>query len=154
MQVKETADNKTTIANTLAKEVVTTFENLAPTNIQTLRQIYTEDVCFEDPAHGIQGLETLISYFESLYQNLEDCQFKFHKEIASNEDLFLSWTMLIKHKKIRHGKVIRVEGASYLKTRAGKVFYHRDYFDLGAMVYENVPLLGGLIRFIRNRLGQ
>jgi len=154
MQVTETADNKTIIRNTLAKKVVATFESLAPTNIQTLRQIYTEDVSFEDPAHGIQGLETLISYFESLYQNLEDCQFKFHKTVASNEDLFLTWTMLIKHKKNRYGEVIRVEGASYFKTRAGKVFYHRDYFDLGALVYENVPLLGSLIRYIRSRLGQ
>jgi len=154
MQVQETTRYRSVDEHTLAQNVVATFENLDPTNIATLRQIYTEDVCFEDPAHGIQGLETLVSCFEALYQNLDSCQFKFHKKVASSEDIFLSWTLLFRHKKIRQGEVIRVEGASYLKTRDGKVFYHRDYFDLGAMVYENVPLLGGLIRLIRGRLGQ
>ena len=154
MQVSETIDYKVSDPQVLTQEVVETFENLALSNIQSLRQIYTDDVCFEDPAHAIQGLDTLISYFESLYKNLEGCQFKFHKKMASSEDIFLSWTMLVKHKKIRHGEVIRVEGASYLKIRSGKVFYHRDYFDLGAMVYENVPLLGVLIRSIKTRLGQ
>lgn len=154
MQSSETYDYRASDSQTLTQEVVATFENLAPTNIQSLRQIYTDDVCFEDPAHAIQGLETLIGYFESLYKNLEGCQFKFHKKLTSSDDIFLSWTMLVKHKKIKHGEVIRVEGASYLKIRTGKVFYHRDYFDLGAMVYENVPLLGVLIRSIKTRLGQ
>jgi len=154
MQVLETAGSKSINKQTLTQKVVATFENLDPTNIETLQQIYTEDISFEDPAHGIQGLEPLISYFEALFQNLDSCQFKFHKQVASSEDMFLSWTLLFRHKKIRQGEVIRVEGASYLKTRDGKVFYHRDYFDLGAMVYENVPLLGGLIRVIKGKLGQ
>ncbi|WHI49643.1 hypothetical protein P3339_14310 [Microbulbifer sp. MLAF003] len=35
-----------------------------------------------------------------------------------------------------------------------KVFYHEDFYDMGAMVYEQVPLLGSLIRKIKSRLGQ
>ena len=44
--------------------------------------------------------------------------------------------------------------ASYLKTRNGKIYYHRDYFDMGAMVYEQLPLLGRIVRKIKQRLGQ
>jgi len=32
------------------------------------------------------------------------------------------------------------------------VTYHRDYFDLGALIYERVPVLGGLIRGIKGRM--
>jgi hypothetical protein len=68
--------------------------------------------------------------------------------------MFFSWTMLLRHKAIKHGQLIRVEGSSYLKHRNGKVYYHRDYFDLGALVYENVPLIGSLIKLIKNRMSQ
>ena len=154
MQVQETIESAQIHGRSLTEMVVATFESLESSNIESLRQIYTDDVCFEDPAHGIQGLDSLISLFKSLYQNLDGCQFKFHKKVTSDDGIFLSWTMLIRHKKIRKGAVTRVEGASFLRARDGKIFYHRDYFDLGAMVYENVPMLGTLIRVIKSNLGQ
>ena len=60
--------------------------------------------------------------------------------------------MMVKHKRIKRGEIIRVEGASYLKTRGEKVFYHRDYFDLGTIVYENIPVVGAIIRLLRFKL--
>jgi len=37
---------------------------------------------------------------------------------------------------------------SHLKFADGKVISHRDYFDLGEMLYEHIPLLGGVIKSI------
>ncbi|HDY7901818.1 TPA: nuclear transport factor 2 family protein, partial [Vibrio vulnificus] len=54
----------------------------------------------------------------------------------------------------KKGACVEVKGVSHLKFEAGKVIYHRDYFDLGEMLYENLPLLGGIIRAIKQRLGQ
>ena len=49
---------------------------------------------------------------------------------------------------------VRVEGATRLQFDAwGKVCLHRDYFDLGAMLYEQLPLLGPVVRVIKGRLG-
>lgn len=154
MQLLNSVDHVQADTEAMAQTVIKAFENLEPGNLEPLRQIYTQDICFEDPAHGIQGLPQLVGYFESLYKNLNRCQFKFHKTVAADGEIFFSWTMMVEHKKIRRGEVIRVEGASYLKTRGDKVFYHRDYFDLGAMVYENIPVLGAVIRLIRYKLGQ
>jgi hypothetical protein len=33
------------------------------------------------------------------------------------------------------------------------VCLHRDYFDLGAMLYEQLPLLGAVVRTLKGRLG-
>jgi hypothetical protein len=41
-----------------------------------------------------------------------------------------------------------------LRTRNGKIYYHRDYFDMGAMLYEHLPLLGRIIQRLKHRLGQ
>jgi len=130
------------------------YESLDPMDLAQLREIYAEDVCFEDPIHGIQGLEALEDYFGKLFENVEQCRFKFHRSIASRDGIFFSWTMMLKHRTIKRGQLIRVEGSSYLKYRHGKIYYHRDYFDLGALVYENVPLLGPLVRYIRGRMSR
>jgi len=50
------------------------------------------------------------------------------------------------------GETIRIEGASYLKTRNGKIYYHRDYFDMGAMLYEHLPVMGRVIHHLKERL--
>ena len=56
---------------------------------------------------------------------------------------------MILRQRGQSGEVIRVEGASFLKVRNNRIYYHRDYFDLGAFVYENVPMLGSIIKRIK-----
>lgn len=136
----------------LARKVQHTFESFSRDQLEALHDIYATDVCFEDPIHGVQGLDALIQYFEKMLGDVERCRFKFHRSVVNHEGMFFSWTMMLEHRSFKRGQVIRVEGSSYLKVRDGKVYYHRDYFDLGAMVYENIPILGTLIHLIRNRM--
>lgn len=35
-----------------------------------------------------------------------------------------------------------------------RIFYHEDFYDLGAMIYQHVPVLGRIIRFINQRIGR
>ena len=154
MQLTEAYEPVPADSSETARMVQEIYENLSPDHLSDLRHIYSEDVCFEDPIHGIQGLDALIENFDKLFRNVEKCRFKFHRSVVSADGIFFSWTMMLQHRRIKPGQIIRVEGASYLKVRNGKVFYHRDYFDLGAMVYENVPVLGGLVRLLRSRLAR
>ena len=137
-----------------ADRVKSAYQALGTGDLHSLESLYTEDVHFEDPAHALQGRKTLMGYFASLFKNLGSCSFKFHQTIIGDTDIFMSWTMFISHPKLRKGETIRVEGGSLLKTRHGKIFYHRDYFDMGAMLYEQLPVLGVIVRQIKQRLGQ
>ena len=141
-------------AENIADKVQDAYSALAAENIGVLESLYTEDVHFEDPAHALQGRSKLMAYFNALFKNLESCSFKFHQTIISDADIFMSWTMFISHPKLRNGETIRVEGGSLLKTRNRQIYYHRDYFDMGAMIYEHLPILGRVINKIKRRLGQ
>jgi hypothetical protein len=71
------------------------------------------------------------------------------------EEGYVQWQMNFSHPRLKGGKTIVVDGASYLRfNEAGKVSYHRDYFDLGAMLYEQLPLLGRIIVAVKRRLGR
>ena len=149
-----TSASELSSAEYIADRVKAAYRSLGTDDLAELETLYTEDVHFEDPAHALQGRKPLMGYFASLFSNLESCRFKFHQTLISDTDIFMSWTMFITHPKLRNGATIRVEGGSLLKTRYGRIYYHRDYFDMGAMVYEQLPVLGPVVRKIKQRLGQ
>jgi ketosteroid isomerase-like protein len=136
----------------LADALKRAYCSLATGNTAELAPLYSEDVYFEDPSHGIQGKAALVERFQHLYRNVDSCNFKFHQTLDTGGEIFLAWTMILRQRGPKSGEVIRVEGASFLKVRNNRIYYHRDYFDLGAFIYENVPMLGSIIKRIKQRL--
>lgn len=143
-----------TSADYLAERVKEAYQALGSDNIADVGSLYATDIYFEDPTHAVQGKPSLMRYFSNQFKNLETCSFKFHSTIVNETDIFMTWTMILNHSKLRGGETIRVEGTSYLRTRNGKIYYHRDYFDMGAMLYEHLPLIGQIIQYFKKRLGQ
>lgn len=122
--------------------------------IVSLADIYSADIQFKDPLHTINGLPALINYYEGMMGDLIECRFEFHHSIESVEpgEAILFWTMHYRHKKLINGKQLQLSGNSHLLYK-DKIYYHRDYFDAGAMLYEHLPFLGFLIKKIKQRIG-
>ncbi|GEM77136.1 nuclear transport factor 2 family protein [Vibrio sagamiensis] len=130
------------------------YKNLNKFNLHTLEDIYHNDVIFEDAAHRVEGWTALRGYFDNLYTNVIRCDFDVHEHQQVGNVGFLIWTMTLQHPKLKKGALIEVKGISHLKIQDDKIIYHRDYFDLGEMLYENLPLLGSVIKSVKQRLGQ
>ncbi|MBL8993944.1 MAG: nuclear transport factor 2 family protein [Spirochaetia bacterium] len=114
-----------------------------------LKEIYSEKVAFMDPIHQIHGLEALRSYFRKLNENLLEGAFVFTEESIAENKVYLSWEMNLKLKSPQ--KRVKASGISVL-TIEEKIVKHRDYFDAGELFYENVPLVGGVIRFLKKKI--
>ena len=137
------------------KDFLEVFNSLSSDNLHRLEDIYTSDVHFIDPAHEIRGLASLRSYFEKLYTNVVSIDFDFHEPLQRGQSGYVQWVMDFSHPRLNGGRSIAVPGASFLRfTTEQKASYHRDYFDLGSMLYQHLPVLGTIIRSINRRLGQ
>ncbi|WP_421222118.1 nuclear transport factor 2 family protein [Aeromonas enteropelogenes] len=133
---------------------VALYQQLDRQQLHRLSEVYADEVIFIDPAHRIEGLVALSDYFAALYQRLAYCRFVITSQQQQGRQAWLGWTMTFFHPRLRSGKPVTVEGATRLEfDETGKVCLHRDYFDLGAMLYEQLPLLGPLVRTIKGRLG-
>ncbi|WP_228141680.1 hypothetical protein [Marinobacter sp. X15-166B] len=64
----------------------------------------------------------------------------------------MPWVMHLRHKRIRGGAEIKVDGISQLRIVDGGITLHRDYFDAGQLLYENLPVLGGAVRWLRKQV--
>lgn len=130
------------------------FQQLDKDHLELLDRMYAEDIKFIDPAHSLTGLDEVKNYFSKLYQNVDSITFVFDNELVSEHQATLEWTMNFTHPRLANNRKITVSGCSWLKfSEDGKVIYHRDFFDLGAMLYEHIPLLGRIINKIRQGLG-
>ena len=128
---------------------VSVYQKLSINNLELLDSIYHKDITFEDPIHRVDGLENLHQYFENLYQNLTSCKFVIKDVVFQDSSAAIYWEMTYQHPKLNKGKTVTVFGNSHIKVEQDKVIYHRDYIDLGAMLYEQLPILGKFIRWIK-----
>jgi ketosteroid isomerase-like protein len=129
------------------------FNKLDKGNLDKLADLYSEDIRFQDPLGTVNGLDELTRYFAGAYANVVDCRFEFGEALVQGESAALPWVMHLRHKRIRKGREVQVQGISHLRIRDGRVYYHRDYFDAGEMLYENLPVIGGVIRWIKDQAG-
>jgi hypothetical protein len=129
------------------------FNKLDNGHLNLLPDVYSENIRFQDPFGTFVGLDQLTQYFAEAYANVIACQFEFSDAIISDASVALPWVMHLQHKRIRKGQVVLVDGISHLKIAHSKVCYHRDYFDAGQLLYENLPVIGGTIRWIKGFAG-
>ena len=139
--------------NTARKKTIELFNDI-PQGFDVLNDIYAPEATFVDPVGTIQGREKIKSYFEEMYENIISIHFDFHDFLFQESKATVTWTMNFQSSSLKGGSMITVEGISMLEFEedSHRIIYHRDYFDLAEMVYENIPILGSLIRFIKNKL--
>ena len=137
----------------LISDLKTAYSDLGLNNIDSLGSIYSEDVTFIDPVNTIIGRDAMLRHFRNSYKDVLSCQFEFNtdEEIIIQNQAFLSWKMTYQHRRLKSKKPIIVNGASYIQFEK-RVVWHRDWFDLGEMVYENIPVVGAITGSIKSRL--
>lgn len=127
------------------------YQTLNKDNLHRLESVYSPEIVFVDPVHQVEGLAALTDYFARMYQGVAEIGFRFDDVVTEGDRAFLAWEMRLRHRTFRPGETLDLPGATLIRF-GDRVDYHRDYFDLGAMIYERVPLLGGAVRAIKARL--
>lgn len=135
----------------LLQRFMDAWSSLNKNNIDCVDDIYASDIEFVDPFHHFFGIDEMKKYLEHMYENLISSQFQFHSYAELGEEAYLRWTMTVRHKRLLSGDPIEVMGISYLKLSSGKVIFHQDYYDGAALLYENIPVLGAIVKVIKNR---
>lgn len=126
------------------------FRVLHESDLSQLRKVYDEKIVFKDPVHEIRGLVELEDYFTSLCADLSDCRFEYLDELIGDRAAYIKWNMHFKHPRLGN-RLISVRGVSHLVV-GEKIEYHEDFYDMGAMLYEQLPVLGNVTRWLRLRL--
>jgi steroid Delta-isomerase len=125
------------------------FESLSTASVAQLGQIYARDAYFKDPFNEVTGVIPIQAIFSHMFTQVRDPRFVVHSIVAQGNEQFLTWDFIFGPP----AKQTVVRGASHLRLDTeGKISYHRDYWDVAEELYEKVPVLGSLMRFLKRRL--
>lgn len=132
--------------------IVRLFEHLQPADVAALGEHYTHAAWFKDPFNEVRGLPAVQRIFGHMFDTLEAPRFRVTSALVQGEEAFLAWEFRFAFRAWRRGGEQLVRGASHLKLAPdGRIAWHRDYWDAAEEVYEKLPLLGGLMRWLKTR---
>ncbi len=131
--------------------VIAAFESLRPGDVARLAELYTEEARFKDPFNEVQGHAALRRVFEHMFATLEEPRFVVTEALVQGERCFLVWRFLFRFRRWSR-EPQEVRGGSHLVFAPdGRIALHRDYWDAAEELYEKLPGLGAVMRWLRRR---
>jgi steroid delta-isomerase len=128
--------------------IVTLFETFAPADVQRLGEYYRDDAFFKDPFHEVRGLRDVQRIFAAMFETMDDPRFTVTQRIANGPEIVLLWRLSFRLR----GAPQSLDGASHLRLDGqGMIAWHRDYWDPAEGIYEKLPVLGALMRWVKRR---
>jgi hypothetical protein len=138
--------------NAIIEQFVSIYANLNSGNVDELDKVYHSSIEFIDPIHHLSGLPEVKKYMHHMYENITDYQLTVLDCVQGESTAYLTWTLQFRHPKLNGGKKIEFEGVSKLDFNE-KIYKHQDFYDLGAMLYEHIPMFGSLVKIIKTKAG-
>jgi steroid Delta-isomerase len=136
-----------------AARVIAFFERLKPQDVAGLARIYAADAYFRDPFNEVRGIPAIARIFDDMFARLEECRFVIREAVIDETGIMLTWDFRFRIRRWHPGTLQSIHGASHLKfDAAGRIAYHRDYWDAAGELYSKLPLIGPVMRFLRRRL--
>jgi ketosteroid isomerase-like protein len=132
--------------------VVQWFEQLTPASVKELSRYYATDARFKDPFNDVTGVPAMEAIFVHMFEALIAPRFVVTGQVAQGMQCFLTWEFRFGFRNFHQGREQVILGASHLVFDAtGKVRLHRDYWDAAEELYEKLPFVGGLMRWLKRR---
>ncbi|KPK35190.1 MAG: hypothetical protein AMJ66_01915 [Betaproteobacteria bacterium SG8_40] len=133
--------------------LISFYEGLSPDTVDGLDEVYAANAYFKDPFNEMNGIGHIKEIFRDMYRRIEEPRFVVHQWSGSDRDGFLVWDMRFRSGAMRGGPDQLIRGVSHIRfNAAGKVTYHRDYWDTGEELYAKLPVIGWLIAWLRKKL--
>lgn len=136
--------------NAAVDRLVQLYEQLTPDLIRQLDAFYAADAHFKDPFNDVHGVQAIAGIFDHMFDTLQNPHFIVTQKLVQGQQAFLAWEFHFRLRRWRPGIEQCISGATLLCFDAqGRVSQHRDYWDTAEELYEKLPLLGALMRWLR-----
>lgn len=134
------------------EKIVGFFETLAPQNVERFGDFYTEEAFFKDPFNEVRGLDEVQRIFQHMFVALQEPRFVITARVVEGDQCFLSWDFHFRFKRFNPEVNQIIRGATHLRLAPdGRIRFHRDYWDAAEELYEKLPVVGGLMRWLKKR---
>ena len=132
------------------ERLVRFFETIGPDDLHAqLAQVYALDAQFKDPFNEVRGVDEIRRIFEHMFDQVHEPRFVVTTRVLQGPQAFLTWDFLFRMKRFS-SETQCIRGATHIVFDAqGKVAVHRDYWDAAEELYEKLPVVGSVMRWLK-----
>ena len=129
------------------------YHDLTIEHVARFPEYYAEDAWFKDPFNEVRGVAAIQRIFTHMFRQVAEPRFVVTDKVVDEASAMLVWEFHVQIRLWGRGEAMVMRGVSHLRfDAAGKVNYHRDYWDTGEELYMKLPALGTLMRGLRRAL--
>ena len=133
-------------------EIAQFFETLTPQSVWQLKNYYSSTAQFKDPFNQVQGIQAIEQIFLHMYESLENPRFVITAQVVDGHQAFLTWDFKFRFKRFdTHTEQVVVGTTHLVLDDQMRISLHRDYWDAAEELYEKLPWVGGLMRWLKKR---
>jgi ketosteroid isomerase-like protein len=133
------------------QRVIDQFENLSPNSIDALVALYSKDAFFKDPFNEVKGHADIRYIFTHMFTQVKNPHFVIKNTLENGSHACLIWEFIFQLKQSSEiNQAIR--GCTWMTFNEELLITeHRDYWDAAEELYEKIPVLGALMRWLKKR---
>lgn len=126
------------------------YEQFTPAHLLGLGQYYAHDAYFKDPFNDVQGVPAITRVFEHMFATLDEPRFVVTQRLVQGDQAFLVWEFRFRFRRWSPGVEQCIHGTTHARFDVqGRVVLHRDYWDTAEELYQKIPVLGALMRWLQ-----
>ncbi len=147
-----TQQSSAELQQSAVQRMVDFFEHITPDTVAELSRIYAADARFKDPFNDVIGLADIQRIFSHMFVALDQPRFVVLERVVQGPQCFLTWEFRFRFKRFSPETEQVILGATHVVfNEAGLVTLHRDYWDAAEELYEKLPVVGGVMRWLKKR---
>lgn len=128
------------------------FSQLGAQDVARMGDFYTPDAYFKDPFNEVRGVPAIQRIFSHMYVALDEPHFVVTGSVVQGAQCFLTWNFRFRMKRFDTTTLQVIRGTSHLLlAEDGRIASHRDYWDAAEELYEKLPGIGALMRWLKRR---
>lgn len=127
------------------------FSALTPSDLQRLADFFDQQAHFKDPFNDVIGIDSISRVFDDMFERTQSPKFTVIEWMVNDDGVaYLRWTFSFTAPMLGSQQF---EGISRVVFNdQGKVIEHVDYWNPAEEIYEKIPLLGSLMKVLKNKL--
>ena len=142
-------DNKRQQVSARTQAIVHWFESISPESLTSIDSIYGTQAHFRDPFNDVRGCSAIAAIYAHMFENLTSPRFVITDIIEQRQRVFMAWQFLFEWR----GQSFDIAGGTRFELdKQGLIVDHQDYWDVAQGLYEKLPLLGWLLKRLRQRM--
>lgn len=129
------------------------WQTLTLEGVAEIGAYYADDATFRDPFNNLKGLHAIKHVFVDMFARTHDPRFVITETILEDNRVLLIWDFTFRLKSLKPDLTRKIHGTSVIHFSAdGRVISHRDYWDAAEELYEQLPLIGILMRWLKRKM--